>query len=342
MSMDEILREQLRNMPHIKPQTDRETLRQRVIAEVERRERHPRKRRKYVLPVAFTGAVALFMFFLMAPWIMQQAGNQTAHMGSEQSEPEMRTMSGDSTAENSPASPESDPISPAEDDRDAEEAAKDDIVSGQTEENKDTQQSDEERETVQDRDSEQGKTHMLDVQYTGSVEREIEIEGTEELVSFDRYIFRPYNLQILIPVRNDGEKFFDDPLIDGEAAVFESKTEMMDDGKILYSSITVSAHPDQSPDEIIEEQIATEAENGKEIGYTPEHTKETLPDGERLIFKRTMQDQNGEDYVYYREVFVTEQEGQTFAFHIGRNELTSEGWGPRLIQVVYPELTIVK
>lgn len=335
MSSDEILREKLKQMPHFTPHTDRETLRRQVLAEVEKRERRVRKPRKVLLPTAFAAALAVFMFVVLSPWLSQKATDDGVQISL------MYSNSGNSGAEMSPV-PEGSNV-PAADIEQDEALNPGDSAESENEENGSDVQPFEEQSPARGvrEPQENGEIPALSVRHIGTVKRVVNIEGFRENTVFSNYIFEPYGLRILIPETNDGARWFDGPLIDGQSVVFESRLDTLENGQLQLSSITVTAHDDQTLEEVIEDEIATENENAKEIGYKAEPMKVRLANGERVIFTRALEDNDGREYTYYREVFVTEQDGSTFSFHIGRNAETSDGFSPRLEEVVYPEFKIV-
>lgn len=343
MNIDQTLRDKLKNMPHIEPQMSRETFRSQVLAEVERRERQPKKPRRFVLPTVFAAAVVVFMFMVMSPWMMQRVGDDTFEVG--RSDSEFSTMSGVESGEESAAIDAG-----SSTDEQGDSQIKNEKMESDTGQNETGDPHQSSHESVSEGVEESSETRVdisqaLAVEAQGQVTREIAIEGFQEQVAFDRYILQPYGLQILIPVMPGGEKWFNEPQIDEGASrsvVFASNVETLENGELLLSSITVTANDDKSPAEVKEEQIATEEENAKEIGYPVDLTEEKLLNGERLIFFRPLQNADGKEYGYVREAFITEQNGRTFVFHIGRNEETSDGWGPRLTEVVYPELKVIQ
>lgn len=345
MSVEQMLRHKLKNMPRIEPRTDRETVRQNVLAEARERARHSQRPRKYLLPVAFAGALVVFMFIVLAPWIIEQTDESGMELA--RSEMDGETEHSDTAATPSPdPSGEASDAPPVDDNSEQEELEESEADSGNLEQSTGDETDPQQEEQIRQDGDENAKSAVSSapsMDYTGLVTKNIELEGSKETVVFDRYIFQPYGLQVLIPLRGDGKKWFNNPSIDGEAAVFTSRMEDGDDGQLMLSSITVSVYDDQSLEQVKQEEIASDRENAEESGYkssTPE--QRTLPNGERLIFKRTMQDQSGNRYTYYPEVFITEENGRTFAFHIGKSELMSEGFDPRLVDVVYPEFKVVQ
>lgn len=352
MSLDQTLRNKLKNMPRIEPRTSRETFRRQVLAEVEKRERNPRKPRKLLLPAAFAGAVALFMFVILSPWIMQKASDNGIEIG--RSESEFGTLSEKATDKSTPEPEGKESAVPPADDADESQPQEDNGKASTNEgdpaqnaeagEEPKTHDPAPEGESGSGDPSEFGIAMAPSIEPKGQVTREISLEGMQEKAVFDRYVFQPYGLQILIPVMSGGDKWFGEPQIDGgasQAVVFPSNSQTMENGELLLSSITVTAYGDKSPAEVKQDEIATEEEEAGKNGYTGKYREEILPNGERLMFDRTLQ---GKDrtYTYIREVFITEQNGQTFAFHIGRNQVTNEGVGARLSEVVYPEFKVVE
>lgn len=338
MRFNQTLREKLKHMPRIEPRADRETVRRNVLAEVRKREQQPKKKRVFLLPTVLTAAVAALMVMVLSPWVMQKTNQTRLESGD-------RSSGGDFIRVQSDDQRESDLSGNEETDTGERETLHEDDPSGQEADTSESNHLEKESASEGGEGEQAIVTQAPHVEYMGTVHKEMTIEGMPENVAFERYIFQPYGLQILIPLMTDGEKWYDEPQIDAgltESAVFESRMQQMDNDELLLSSITVTAHQDQSLAEIKQDEIATEEENAKELGYRMVREEESLANGERLMFIRSLQGADGTRYRYIREVFLTEQNSRTFAFHIGRHEITSDGWDPRLKNVVYPELRIVK
>lgn len=345
MNDDKVLHEKLKNMPHIKPVMSRDAVRQHVLAEVEKRERQrqSRKLRKFLLPTAFAGAVVVFVFAILSPWIMQKVGNSGDDVGS--GEQKFSTMSGQTSEEKSVPDPNRETAASSFDRQESTEGNSDSSPArgdeGKGEQTSEQPTSDNARDN-----SEVPMTtaQTVAIEPKGQVFREIQIEGMREEALFDRYVLHPYKLQVLIPVMSNGEKWFAEPQIDegvGQSVVFESNVETTEGGELLISSVTVTVHDDQSVAAVKEAAFATERENAKELGYSVDSQEEQLPNGERVMFFQTLENEDGRSYTYVRETFISEQNNRVFTFHIGRNARTNEGWDPRLTDVVYPEMKIV-
>lgn len=345
MNDDKVLHEKLKNMPHIKPVMSRDAVRQHVLAEVEKRERQrqSRKPRRFLLPTAFAGAVAVFVFAILSPWIMQKVGNSGDDVGS--GEQEFSTMSGQTSEEESVPDPDRETAASSFDRQESTEGNSD-TNPARGDEGKGEQQPEQPTSDNARDNSEVPMTtaQTVAIEPKGQVSREIQIEGMREEALFDRYVLHPYKLQVLIPVMSNGEKWFAEPQIDegvGQSVVFESNVETTEGGELLISSVTVTVHDDQSVAAVKEAEFATERENAKELGYSVDSQEEQLPNGERVMFFRTLENGDGRPYTYVRETFISEQNNRVFTFHIGRNTRTNEGWDPRLTEVVYPEMKIV-
>lgn len=320
MNHEEMLHDQLKRMPRVQPSTGRDTLRRRVLAEVERREERLRRRRRWLRP-AFVGMAMVFMIAVFSPWAFQRLGISGTDLGGRQ--PEVGTLGKEASMESAPAADGESSVSRESGETSAPAAP--DAGDG-------------------------GKAFELaraaEVEYTGSITKKmshtqaLEVEGESEEIAFDRYIFHPYGLQILIPLMADGTKGFGDPAIEqrdhGVAAVFHSKRETFESGQLLLSDITVTAYHDRTPAEVKQDTIAAEEPQAGDF------TEMAVAGGERLYFEQTRKDAEGNSYGYVRDVFITEQKGHTFSFEIGRHVETNDGWSPRLTEAVYPGLRITE
>lgn len=357
MNLDQHLRNELKDMPHIRSQTDRDTLRRNVLAGMSEREqrRTSRSKWKWFLPTAFAGAFALFMFLVISPWL-----SDTVNESADQSGAELNmAMDGptDSTQASQPEGGEQS-VPPSDDDEastesagqnesnDAESNAEDSPVRVEEGESESTQESS--QQDVPDPNVEASKLTIMDraddrqIGYLDTVSLEVAIEGMKEKVPFKRYILQPLGLQILIPAPSGDEVWFAEPTLpDRDTVSILSEQEMMD-GALSISPITINIREGETLAEVKEDLINTARETLAETGDELALREDTLSDGIWLSYPRTYQDEDGENYQYISHFYITEQDGNVIEFSVGYHEIISEGMGPRLSEVVFPRLKTIK